>query len=55
MYFRNYGPGKPWLDKCSEIAVSGNPLESSILNGCRHCSNLNHSTFNIFIDKFEDI
>ena len=45
MYFQNYGLRKSWLDKCLKMHVSENPSKSNIVNGPKHCSNLNHSTF----------
>ena len=51
MYSRNYGLGKQWLDKCLKIPVSENPLKSNLVNGPKHCSNLNHSIFGVFIDQ----
>ena len=53
MYFRNYGFGKAWLDKCLKSAVSQYPLTSNIVNRPKHCSNsnLNGVTFTIFIDQ----
>ena len=53
MYFRNYGPEKPWLDKCLKRAVSEDAWESNMVNGSKHFSNLNHRTFGIFIDQCE--
>ena len=49
MYFRNYGLGKPWLDKCLKSPPSQDPLKSNMVNGRKHCSNLNHSTFSILL------
>ena len=51
MYFRSYRLGKPWLDKCLKSPVSVDPFKSNMVNGTKHCSNLNHSTFGIFIDQ----
>ena len=42
-----------WLDKCLKSPVSEDPLTSNIGNGTKHCSELNDSTFTIFIDPFE--
>ena len=53
MYFRNYGPRKPWLDKCLKSPVSEGPSKSNMLNQPKHCFNLNHSNLTIFIDQWE--
>ena len=53
MYFRNYGLQKPCLDKCLKSPVSEDPSKSNMVKGPKHCSNLNHTTFGIFIDKCE--
>ena len=37
MYFRNYGLGKSWLDKCSKSPVSEDPSKSSMVNAPKHC------------------
>ena len=53
MYFRNYGPRKPWLDKCLKSPVSEGSSKSNILNRLQRCVNVNHSTFSILIDQCE--
>ena len=53
MCFRNYGLGYPWLDKCLKSSISEDPSKSTMVNGPKHCSNLNRSTFSIFIDECE--
>ena len=53
MYLWTYGLRKTLLDKCLRSPVSEDPLTSNILNGPKHCSNLNQSTFTIFIDSCE--
>ena len=53
MQFRNYESRKPWLYKCIKSLVSEDPSKSNIVNGPKHCSNLNHSTISIFIDQSE--
>ena len=45
MYSRNYGLGKPWLDKCLKNPISEDLSESSMVNRTKHCSNVNHSNF----------
>ena len=37
MYFRTYGLGKPWLDKCPKSPISEDPLKSSMVNRRKHC------------------
>ena len=44
---------KTFLDKCLKSRISEDLSKSNIVNGSRQCSNLNHSTFDIFIDHFE--
>ena len=53
MYFRNYAPKKTWLDKCLKSVVLHYPSTSNMLNGPKHCSNLNDSAFTIFIGHCE--
>ena len=53
MYFGNYRLGTSWLHKYLKSPVSEDPLKSIMVNGSKHCSNLNHSTFCIFIDHCE--
>ena len=53
MYFRNYGPRKTWLGKCLKSPVLEEPLTSNVINGPKHCFNLNDSTFTKFIDHCE--
>ena len=52
MYFRNYGLEKPLLDKCLKSAVSEDVSKSNMVNGPKHCSNLNDRTFGILIDQW---
>ena len=53
MYFRNYGLRKTWLDKCLKIPASEDPSTSNMINGNKHCWNINDSIFTIFIDHCE--
>ena len=53
MYFWTYGLRKTWLDKCLKSPVSEDPLTSNMVNGPKHCWNLNDATFTIFIDPLE--
>ena len=52
--FQNYTPTKIWLDECLKSPVSRDPSESNMVNALRHCSNLNESTFTIFIDHCKE-
>ena len=45
MSFRSYSLRKPWLDKYLKSHASEDPSKSNKVNGLKHCSNLNHSTF----------
>ena len=53
MYFRNYGLQKRWLDEGLKNPVSDDPSTSNMINGPKHCCNLEDDTFTIFIDHFE--
>ena len=53
MYFRNYGLRKAWLDICLKGPVLEDPSTSNVGNGLTHCSNLDGSTFTIFINPSE--
>ena len=50
MSLRNYGLGKPSLVKCLKSPVFEDPSKSNMVNASKHCSNLNHNTFSIYID-----
>ena len=51
MYSRNYALGTPWLDKCLKSPVSEDPSKSNMVKWSKYCSNLNHSTFGIFLNR----
>ena len=53
MYIWTSGFQKTWLDKCLKTPLSDNPSTSKMVNGPKHCSKLNDSTFTIFIDPSE--
>ena len=53
MYFWTYGLRKTCLDKCLKSPLSEDPSRSNMVNRSKHCSNLNDSTFTIFIDPSE--
>ena len=54
MYFPNYRLQKTLLDNCIKNAISEDPSRSNVVNGPKHCWNLNNSALTIFSDKFED-
>ena len=53
MYFWIYGLWKVWLDKCLKSLISKDFLTNKMVNGPKHCSKMNDSTFKIFIDPCE--
>ena len=53
MYFRIYRLEKACLDNCLKSPVSEDPSRSNMVNGPKHCWNLNASTFTILIDNSE--
>ena len=54
MYFRNYGLRRTWLDICVKSTVLEEPFTGNMVNGIKHCCNLNDRTIAIFSDDFED-
>ena len=54
MYFWTYGLRKTWLGKRLKSPLSEDPSTSNMVNGPKHCWNLNDSTFTIFIDRCEE-
>ena len=44
MKFSTYGLKKKWLDKCLKSLLSEDPQTSNMVNGLKHCINLNGST-----------
>ena len=53
MYFGNYALQKTWLDIWSKSPDSKDSLTGNIVNGSKHCCDLNHSTVTIFSDHVE--
>ena len=53
MYFRNYGLRKKWLNKSLKNPVSEDTSGSGMVNGNKHCWNLNDTSFSIVIDHCE--
>ena len=51
--FPNYGLQKTLLDICLKSPVSEDPLTDNMVNGNKHCCNLNDRTVTIIIDHFE--
>ena len=43
---------KTWLDKCLKSPVSEEPTRSNMVNVSKHCSNLHHINFIIFLDHY---
>ena len=54
MYFRNYRLRNRRLDKCLKNPVLEYPSTNNMVNGHKHCCNLEDVTFTIFIDQSED-
>ena len=54
IYLWTYRPHKTSLDNCLKSPVSEDPSTSNMVNGPKHCWNLNDTTFTIFIDPSED-
>ena len=50
MYLSTYGLRKTWLDKRVKSPLSEFPSTSYMVNGQKHYSKLNDSTFAIFTD-----
>ena len=55
MYFRKYGLPKTSLDNCLQRHVSEELSTGNMVNGQKHCCNLNNRTFTILIDHREGI
>ena len=55
MYFWIYGARNTSLEKCLKSPLSEDSLNTDMVNGSKHCRNLNDSTFTIFIDPCEQI
>ena len=53
MHFRNYGLGKPRLDKCVKSPVFEDPSKTNMVNGLKYRVNMNYNPFSILIDQFE--
>ena len=54
MYFGNYGLPETWLDNGLKSPVSEDPSTRNMVNGFKHCWNLNDSSFIIFFDNADD-
>ena len=53
MDFRNYRLRKRWLDKCLQNPASEYPSTNNMLNGHKHCWNLDDVSLTLFIDHTE--
>ena len=51
MCFQNYELRRRSLDKCLKYPLSKDPSTMNMVNGRKHCCNLNEGTFTIFIDN----
>ena len=54
MYIRKYCLGKRGSDKCLKNPSSECPSTNNMVNGQKHCCNLDGGTFIIYIDHSED-
>ena len=52
--FPKWGNSEIWLDKYPKSTTSEHRCRSNMVNGVKHCWNLNGGTFIIFIDHSED-
>ena len=52
-FFRNYALQKTWLDIYPKSPVSKDPLTGNMVNGLKHCYDLDNSTVTIFTDHLE--
>ena len=53
MYFRKYRLRKIWLDKYLKSRVSEDLSTDNMANVSKHCSDLNDSTFRVFVNHSE--
>ena len=44
---------KTWSHKCLKSHISENPSTTNMVKFLKHCWNLHHSTFTLFIDNFQ--
>ena len=51
MYYRNYGLQKTWLHESLKSPVSADSLTDNMINGPKHCFNLNYNPFTISINQ----
>ena len=54
MYFRIDELRKTWLETCLRSSLWEDPSKSNMGNNQKYCSNLNESTFIIFVDPCEE-
>ena len=53
LVFSKLRPPITWSDKSLKSIVSEDPSTSNIVNVPKHWRNVNHRTFNIFIDYYQ--
>ena len=53
MHFGGYELRTPSLDKCLKSLAAEVPSKTIMVNGPRHCANLNHNKFSLFTDQCE--
>ena len=51
MYFQNLGLPKTCLDQCVKSPFSEDPSKSNMVNAPKLCSNLEDTSFTIFINQ----
>ena len=54
MYFRNYRLRKRGFDKCLKNLAPEYFSTNKMVNGQKHCWNMDEGTFTIFLDQSED-
>ena len=53
MRFQNYGLWKTWLDNCLERPIWDDLSTENMVNGAKHCWNVNEMLITMFIDHCE--
>ena len=53
MYFLNSELRKLGLDKCLKNSLSEDPCNRNMVNGPKHCCNMDNGNFTIFADHCE--
>ena len=52
-FFRHNALRKTWLDLCPKSPISKDPLTGNMVNGFKHCWDVNNRNLAIFSDDFE--